>query len=151
MICIRVVVNHDDNDADDVATVVEIIFATDVACVENGTLSFAVASQSILITSEVAFSKLNSSNGVMIAVSLTFSQRKSVNLFFGCSKKQQRQQQLHKQYQQLLFKWVFFVDKTRIWIMTTVVRGRFLYFSFDKSCVHLFQEATFWRFLPFGF
>lgn len=66
MICIRLVVNHDDNDPDEVAIVVEITFAMVVACVVLGMLSFVVTSQVIAIASEVAFSILNSSNDVIM-------------------------------------------------------------------------------------
>lgn len=80
MICIRLVVNHDDNDADDVAIVVEITFSTDVVSVALAVLSFAVTSHVNVIASEVAFSQLNSSNDVMISPPHGFSHSLSLSL-----------------------------------------------------------------------
>lgn len=78
MICIRLVVSHDDSDADDVATVVEITSSMAVVTgVELVVLSFAVIiHQVIAVASEVAFSELNSLNDVILFVVSTHARTK---------------------------------------------------------------------------
>lgn len=78
MICIRLVVSHDDNDADEVATVVEITSATIVVSdVELVVLSFdVIIHQVIAIASVVAFSEFDSLNDV---ISIVHSRTQIVN------------------------------------------------------------------------
>lgn len=73
MICIRLVVSHDDSDADDVATVVEITSSiAALTGVELVVLSFAVIiHQVIAVAPGVAFSESNSLNDVILFITST--------------------------------------------------------------------------------